>query len=42
MKLLDSTKLDRYYSSSTYVYLLGDAKVFVMLKRNAMVKESWK
>ncbi|MHB1867377.1 MAG: ISNCY-like element ISFac3 family transposase, partial [Nitrososphaerales archaeon] len=39
---LDSVRLDRYYSSSSYVDSLGDARVFVIPKKNATLNGSWK
>lgn len=39
---LSSVRLDKYYSSSSYVDSFGDAKVFVIPKKNATVKGSWK
>jgi len=39
---LDSVRLDRYYSSSSYVDSFGGAKVFVIPKKNATLNGSWK
>ncbi len=39
---LSSVRLDRYYSAPGYVDAFGDAKVFVIPKKNATVKGSWK
>jgi transposase len=39
---LDSVRLDRYYSSSSYVDSLGGARVFVIPKKNATLNGSWK
>jgi len=40
---LASVRLDRYYSSSSYVDLFGrDARVFVIPKTNATLNGSWK
>lgn len=39
---LSSARLDRYYSTPGYVDEFGDAKVFVIPKRNATVNGSWK
>ncbi len=39
---LDSARLDRYYSTPGYVDEFGDAKVFVIPKKNATMNGSWK
>jgi transposase len=41
---MDSIRLDRYYSSPSYLDKLGDTKVFVIPKRNATLNGSrkWK
>jgi transposase len=39
---LDSVRLDRYYSASSYVDSFGDARVFVIPKINATMNGSWK
>ena len=39
---MDSIRLDRYYSSPSYLDKLGDTKVFVIPKRNATLKGSQK
>ena len=39
---MDSIRLDRYYSSPTYVDKLGDTKVFVIPKKNATLNGSQK
>jgi transposase len=39
---MDSIRLDRYYSSSSYVDKLGDTKVFVIPKKNAILNGSQK
>lgn len=39
---LDSVRLDRYYSSPSYVDQFGKAKVFVIPKKNATLNGSWK
>lgn len=39
---LDSVRLDRYYSSPSYVDSFGQAKVFVIPKKNATLNGSWK
>ena len=37
---MDSIRLDRYYSSPSYVDKLGDTKVFVIPKKNATLNGS--
>ena len=39
---LESVRLDKYYSCPTYVDRFGDAKVFVIPKKNATMNGSWK
>jgi len=39
---LDSIRLDRYYSSPSYVDRLGETKVFIIPKKNATLKGSQK
>ena len=41
---MDSIRLDRYYSSPSYVDKLGDTKVFVIPKKNATLNgsQNWK
>ncbi len=39
---LDSVRLDRYYSSPSYADSFGNAKVFVIRKKNATLNGSWK
>ena len=39
---LDSVRLDRYYSSPSYVDSFGNARVFVIPKKNATLNGSWK
>jgi transposase len=39
---MDSIRLDRYYSSPSYVDKLGDTKVFVIPKKNATLNGSQK
>ncbi len=39
---MDSIRLDRYYSSPSYMDTLGDAKVFVIPKKNATLNGSQK
>lgn len=39
---LDSVRLDRYYSSPSYVDSFGQAKVFVIQKKNVTLNGSWK
>ena len=39
---LESVRLDKYYSCSTYVSRFGNAKVYVIPKKNATLKGSWK
>jgi len=39
---LKSVRLDKYYSCSTYVSRFGNAKVYVIPKKNATLKGSWK
>ena len=39
---MDSIRLDRYYSSPSYVDKLGDTKVFVIPKKNAPLNGSQK
>jgi len=39
---LDSVGLDRHYSYPSYVDLFGDAKVYVIPKKNSSLKGSWK
>lgn len=39
---LDSVRLDKYYSAPAYVDLFGDTKVYVLPKKNATLKGSWK
>ncbi len=39
---LSSVTLDRYYSTPGYVDVFGDAKVFVIPKKNATLNGSWK
>ena len=34
---MDSIRLDRYYSSPSYVDKLGDTKVFVIPKKNGFI-----
>jgi len=38
---LESIRLDKYYSCQSYVDNLGDAKVFVIPKKNATIKGPW-
>ena len=37
-----SVGLDRYYSFSSYVVRFGDAKVYIIPRKNATIKGSWK
>ncbi len=39
---VDSIRLDRYYSSPSYVDNLGDTKVFIIPKKNATLNGSQK
>lgn len=39
---MDSIRLDRYYSSPSYIDELGDTKVFVIPKKNATLNGSQK
>jgi transposase len=39
---IDSIRLDKYYSFSSYVDKFGDAKVYVIPRKNATVRGSWK
>ena len=39
---IDSVRLDKYYSSPSYVDRFGKANVYVIPKRNATLKGSWK
>src|SRR5659263_705667 len=39
---IESVRLDKYYSSSSYVDRFGKAKVYVIPKKNATLKGSWK
>lgn len=39
---LDSVRLDRYYSFPSYVDRFGDAKVYIIPRRNATLRGSWK
>lgn len=39
---LDSVRLDKYYSASMYVDLFGETKVYVLPKKNATLRGSWK
>jgi transposase len=39
---IESVRLDKYYSSPTYVDRFGKAKVYVIPKKNATLKGSWK
>ena len=39
---LNSVRLDRYYSCPFYVDMFGNTKVFVIPKKNATLKGSWK
>ncbi|MCZ7357218.1 MAG: ISNCY family transposase [Candidatus Methanoperedens sp.] len=39
---IDSMRLDKYYSFSSYVDKFGDAKVYVIPRKNATVRGSWK
>jgi transposase len=39
---VESVRLDRYYSSPSYVDRFGDAKVYIIPRKNATVKGSWK
>jgi transposase len=39
---MHSIRLDRYYSSPSYVDKLGDTKVFVIPKKNATLNRSQK
>lgn len=40
--IIDSIRLDKYYSFSSYVDKFGDAKVYVIPRKNATVRGSWK
>ena len=37
-----SVRLDRYYSFSSYVVRFGDAKVYIIPRKNATIRGSWK
>ncbi len=39
---INSIRLDKYYSFSSYVDKFGDAKVYVIPRKNATVRGSWK
>jgi transposase len=39
---IESFRLDKYYSSPSYVDRFGKAKVYVIPKKNATLKGSWK
>jgi len=39
---IESVRLDKYYSSPSYVDRFGKAKVYVIPKKNATLKGSWK
>ena len=39
---IKSVRLDKYYSSSSYVTQFGDSKVYVIPKKNATLRGSWK
>ncbi|MDY6866147.1 MAG: hypothetical protein SVY15_09305 [Halobacteriota archaeon] len=39
---IESMRLDRYYSLSSYVDRFGVAKVHVIPKKNATLRGSWK
>jgi len=39
---IESVRLDKYYSSSSYVDRFGKAKVYVIPKKNATLNGSWK
>ena len=39
---IDSIRLDKYYSFSSYVDKFGEAKVYVIPRKNATVRGSWK
>jgi transposase len=39
---IEIMRLDKYYSSSSYVDRFGKAKVYVFPKKNATLKGSWK
>lgn len=39
---LESVRLDRYYSFPSYVDRFGDAKVYIMPRKNATLRGSWK
>lgn len=39
---INSMRLDRYYSFSSYVDKFGDAKVYVIPRKNATLRGSWK
>ncbi len=39
---IESIRLDRYYSFPSYVDRFGDAKVYVIPRKNATLKGSWK
>lgn len=39
---IDSIRLDKYYSFSSYIDKFGEAKVYVIPRKNATVRGSWK
>ncbi len=40
--IIDSVRLDKYYSLPSYVDKFGEAKVYVIPRKNATLKGSWK
>ncbi len=39
---IESMRLDKYYSFSSYVDRFGDAKVYIIPRKNATLRGSWK